>query len=30
MIAFDDADPDAAPPRIEKILTTFYRLRESQ
>ena len=30
MVAFDDADPDAALLKIEKILTTFYRLRECQ
>jgi hypothetical protein len=30
MIALYDADPDAALQKIEKILTTFYRLRESQ
>jgi hypothetical protein len=30
MIAFDDADPDAALSKIEKILTTFYHPRESQ
>jgi hypothetical protein len=30
MIAFDAAAPDAALPKIEKILTTFYHHRESQ
>jgi hypothetical protein len=30
MIAFDDADPHAALPKIEKILITFYRPRERQ